>query len=120
VVVLPAPAPVVSYYPSPYPWYYYPWGAGAMWAGGVFFGASTAWAMGWAHNEIWHDVDFDDIGDIDFDRNFDRDVDRGDLNVDNSVKNKFEGGRGGWPEAGRRRGRAGAAVAASGRSPGRW
>jgi hypothetical protein len=92
VVVLPAPAPPVSYYPSPYPWYYYPWGAGAAWAGGVFFGATTAWAMGWAHNEIWHDVDWGDVGDIDFDRNVD--IDRGDINVDNSVKNKFEGGKG--------------------------
>jgi hypothetical protein len=92
VVVLPAPAPPVSYYPTPYPWYYYPWGVG-MWTSSVFFGATTAWAMGWAHHEIWHDVDWGDIGDIDFDRG-DIDIDRGDLNVDNSVKNKFEGGRG--------------------------
>ena len=98
VVVVPAPTPVVSYYPTPYPWYYYPYGAGAAFATGVFFGASTAWAMGWAHNEIWHDVDWDDIdrGDIN--------IDRGDINIDNSVKNKFEGGKGERPGDGQRPG----------------
>ena len=99
VVVVPAPAPVVSYYPTPYPWYYYPYGAGASFATGVFFGASTAWAMGWAHHEIWHDVDWDDV---DFDR--DINIDRGDINIDNSVTNKFEGGKGDRPGEGQRPG----------------
>ena len=91
VVVAPAPLPVVSYYPTAYPWYYYPWGVGMAWGAGMFFGASTAWAMGWAHNEIWHDVDRGDIGNIDFDRG---DINRGDVNIDNSINNKFERGKG--------------------------
>ena len=98
VVVLPAPVPPISYYPTPYPWYYYPWGVGAaVWTSSVFFGATTAWAMGWAHHAIWHDVDIGDIGDIDFDRDFDRDIDRDfdrDIdrgNVDNRAQNKGRG-----------------------------
>jgi hypothetical protein len=104
VVMLPAQQPVVAYYPDPYPWYYYPYGYGAAaWTAGAFFWGSTAWAMGWAHHEIWHDVHWDDIDDIgDFDNvDWDKVDDRRD-----DFRNDLEGKRNDWqsgqkPEGGK-------------------
>jgi hypothetical protein len=58
-VVVEQAYPPVSYYPYPYPSYYYPYAPGAAFATGVFFGAATAWAFDWYDNDIDYDVDVD-------------------------------------------------------------
>jgi hypothetical protein len=58
-VVVEQAYPPVSYYPYPYPSYYYPYAPGAAFATGVFFGAATAWAFDWYDNDIDYDVDID-------------------------------------------------------------
>ena len=75
VVVVVQSSPVVAYYPTPYPLYYYPYPAGATFATGFFYGAATAYAVGWAHNEIHHahwedhyDDVYDDVRDLQEDR----------------------------------------------------
>ncbi len=51
-VVVYQTAPAVVYYPTPYPVYYYPYPPGAAFATGFFFGAATAYAFNWGHQEI--------------------------------------------------------------------
>jgi len=85
VVVIQQPAPVYpTYYPNPYPVYYYPYPPGHAFASAFFWGAATAYAFNWFHGSIHGDIDID----IDIDRN--RDVDRNsdrDRNVDSRSTN---------------------------------
>ena len=57
VVVVADPAYAYTYYPTPYPVYYYSYPPGATFATGFFFGAATAYAVHWAHHEIDHHYD---------------------------------------------------------------
>lgn len=57
VVVVAQPAYVYAYYPTPYPVYYYPYPPGMTFATGFFFGAATAYALGWHHHAIHHHYD---------------------------------------------------------------
>ena len=85
VVVVQQPAPVYpTYYPSPYPVYYYPYPPGHAFASAFFWGAATAYAFNWFHGSIHADIDIDI--DIDRDRNVDRNSDR-DRNVDSRSTN---------------------------------
>lgn len=54
VVVVAQPAYAYTYYPTPYPVYYYPYPPGATFATGFFFGAATAYALGWNNHAIHH------------------------------------------------------------------
>lgn len=73
IVVVQQPAPVYpTYYPTPYPVYYYPYPPGHAFAAGVFWGATLAYAFDWHGGSIHNDID------IDIDRN---------INVTN-VKNR--------------------------------
>jgi hypothetical protein len=87
VVVMPAPAPVVSYYPTPYPWYYYPYGAGAALPRRLLRRLDRLGDGGRATDPARRR-----LGHVDSTRRRRIDIDRGDVNIDNSVKNQFEGG----------------------------
>jgi hypothetical protein len=68
-VVVYQSAPVYSYYPTPYPVYYYPYPPGAAFATGVFFGAATAWACNWGHGNIDHNVNINRTDNLNVNRN---------------------------------------------------
>jgi hypothetical protein len=63
VVVYQAAPPPPVYYPTPYPVYYYPYPPGAAFATGFFFGAATAWAVGWGGRAVYRGVRYDEIQD---------------------------------------------------------
>lgn len=58
-VVVAQPAPPVSYYPTPYPSYYYPYPTGVPFGTGFFWGAATAYAFDWDNGDIDYDVNVD-------------------------------------------------------------
>ena len=51
-VVVYSPSPVYHYYPQPYPVYYYPYSAGHYFGSSFFWGVSTAFTIGWAHDYL--------------------------------------------------------------------
>ena len=58
VVVVQQPAPVYpTYYPTPYPCYYYPYPPGYSFAAGFFWGATVAYAFNWHGGSIHNDID---------------------------------------------------------------
>jgi hypothetical protein len=61
-----------TYYPTPYPVYYYPYPPGHHFAAGFFWGAATAYAFDWHGGHIHNDID------IDIDRNVN--INRTDIN----------------------------------------
>lgn len=78
VVVQSAPA-YPTYYPSPYPCYYYPYPPGYTFAAGFFWGAAAAYAFDWHGGGIHNDID------IDIDRNTNiTNVDKRPTNIDRS------------------------------------
>ncbi len=44
--------PVYSYYPEPYPVYYYPYSDGHAFRRGYFWGVTSAYALGWRHSRL--------------------------------------------------------------------
>ena len=68
-VVVYSSAPVYSYYPMPYPVYYYPYAPGAVFATGVFFGAATAWACNWGSHHVDHNVNINRTDNLNVNRN---------------------------------------------------
>ena len=44
--------PVYTYYPEPYPVYYYPYHQGHAFRHGFFWGVTTAYALGWQHRRL--------------------------------------------------------------------
>lgn len=55
-VVVYSPSPVYHYYPTAYPVYYYPYGAGHYFGSSLFWGVSTAFTIGWANDclHVYH------------------------------------------------------------------
>ncbi len=51
-VVVASSRPVVSYYPEPYPVYYYPYADGHSFRRGFFWGVTTAYAFGWHQHRL--------------------------------------------------------------------
>ena len=62
-------APVYSYYPTPYPVYYYPYPPGAALATGLFFGAATAWACNWNRGHVDYNVNVNRTDNLNVNRN---------------------------------------------------
>jgi len=126
VVVVQQPAPVYpTYYPNPYPVYYYPYPPGHAFASAFFWGAATAYAFNWFHGSIHGDIDIDiDIDrDRDVNRNSDRDrnVDSRSTNIDRSQSQQMaKEGRGSWESkqsaADVRQGRTSPSTAQSGKA----
>lgn len=48
-----------TYYPTPYPVYYYPYPPGYHFAAGFFWGVATAYAFDWHRGHIHNDIDID-------------------------------------------------------------
>ena len=70
IVTQPAPAPP-AYYPAPYPSYYYPYPPGYAFAGfaaGAFFGAATAYAIGWGGGHIENNVNINNTSNFNTNR----------------------------------------------------
>ena len=44
--------PVYTYYPDPYPVYYYPYADGHAFRNGFFWGVTSAYALGWQHRRL--------------------------------------------------------------------
>ena len=51
-VVVASSRPVVTYYPDPYPVYYYPYPDGHSFRSGYFWGVTTAYAFGWHQHRL--------------------------------------------------------------------
>ncbi len=68
-VVVYSSAPVYSYYPTPYPVYYYPYPPGAALATGLFFGAATAWACNWNRGHVDYNVNVNRTDNLNVNRN---------------------------------------------------
>ena len=51
-VVVASSRPVISYYPEPYPVYYYPYPEGHSFRSGFFWGVTTAYAFGWRQHRL--------------------------------------------------------------------
>jgi hypothetical protein len=69
VVVQQAAPPPPVYYPTPYPTYYYPYGAGAAMATGFFLGAATAYACNWGGGNIENNVNINNTQNMNMNRN---------------------------------------------------
>jgi hypothetical protein len=69
VVVQQAAPPPPVYYPTPYPTYYYPYGAGAAMATGFFLGAATAYACNWGGGDIENNVNINNTQNMSTQRN---------------------------------------------------
>ncbi len=51
-VVVASRRPVISYYPEPYPVYYYPYPDGHSFRSGFFWGVTTAYTLGWHQHRL--------------------------------------------------------------------
>ena len=126
VVIVEQQVPVYpTYYPNPYPVYYYSYPPGHAFASAFFWGAATAYAFNWFHGSIHGDIDID----IDIDRNRavdrnsdrDRNVDSRSTNIDRSQSQQMaKEGRGSWESkqsaADVRQGRTSPSTAQSGKA----
>ncbi len=99
VVVVQQPAPVYpTYYPTPYPCYYYPYPPGYSFAAGFFWGATVAYAFNWHGGSIHNDIDINvnrntNINNIDRNTN----VNNRPTNIDRGTSNQMaQQGRGSW------------------------
>ena len=96
VVVVQQPAPVYpTYYPTPYPCYYYPYPPGYSFAAGFFWGATVAYAFNWHGGSIHNDID------INVNRNTNinggNNINNRPTNIDRGTSNQMaQQGRGSW------------------------
>ena len=96
VVVVQQPAPVYpTYYPTPYPCYYYPYPPGYSFAAGFFWGATVAYAFNWHGGSIHNDID------INVNRNTNinggNTINNRPTNIDRGTSNQMaQQGRGSW------------------------
>jgi hypothetical protein len=94
-VIVQQPAPVYpTYYPTPYPVYYYPYPPGAAFAAGLVWGATMAYAFDWHGGGIHNDIDIDIDRNVNIDRS---NVSNRSTNIDRSRSQQMQrSGQTGW------------------------
>lgn len=104
VIVVQQTVPVYpTYYPTPYPCYYYPYPPGYSFAAGFFWGATVAFAFDWYGGGIHNDIYINRDTNINIDRGDNVNIDRGDninnrpTNIDRNTSQQLsQEGRGSW------------------------